>query len=198
LYGLHASELDEQRKPKLKQITPMKNRPKSKILIAGAFAIAGLLQPRPAAAEPLDHVGKVFYIYMENHNWVQPNGNVDNSPTSGIEQVKGNPAAPFINRLIDPADPLSGDVSYTNNCYNVLATPTGANPSIHPSEPNYIWQEGGSNFGVTNDSDPYKDTTDAAGNVASFRTSAFHGTRTRRTLILNPRPARSTSRPQTA
>jgi hypothetical protein len=143
----------------------MKNRPQSRILIAGAFAIAGLLQARPAAAEAIDHVGKVFYIYMENHNWVQPNGNVDNSPTSGIEQIKGNPAAPFINRLIDPSDPLSGDVSYTNNCYNVLATPSGANPSIHPSEPNYIWQEGGSNLGVTGDADPYKDTSDAGGNV---------------------------------
>jgi len=152
----------------MKEITLMKNRPKSNVLIAGALAIAGLIPSRPAAAEPLDHVGKVFYIYMENHNWVQPNGNVDNSPTSGIEQIKGNPAAPFINRLIDPTDPLSSDVSYTNNCYNVLATPSGANPSIHPSEPNYIWQEGGSNFGVTGDADPYKDTTDASGNVFSL------------------------------
>ncbi len=151
-----------------KPIALMKNRSKFSILLAGTFAIAGLLQPRPAAAGQLDHVGKVFYIYMENHNWVQPNGNVDNSPTSGIEQIKGNPAAQFINRLIDPTDPLSSDVSYTNNCYNVLATPSGANPSIHPSEPNYIWQEGGSNFGVTNDSDPYTDTTDTSGNVFSL------------------------------
>jgi len=55
----------------------------------------------------------------------------------------------------------------TNKYYNVLATPSGSNPSIHPSEPNYIWQEGGSNFGVTNDSDPYKDTADPLGNIFS-------------------------------
>jgi hypothetical protein len=50
---------------------------------------------------------------------------------------------------------MSAQVSYTNNCYNVLATPSGNNPDIHPSEPNYIWQEGGSNFGVFADADPY-------------------------------------------
>jgi hypothetical protein len=27
--------------------------------------------------------------------------------------------------------------------------------SIHPSEPNYIWQEAGSNLGIFNDNDPY-------------------------------------------
>src|SRR5207244_1489112 len=26
---------------------------------------------------------------------------------------------------------------------------------IHPSEPNYIWAEAGTNFGVLNDNDPY-------------------------------------------
>ena len=101
---------------------------------------------------------------MENHNWTQPNGNVDPN-SSTIEQLKGNPAAPFINSLIDPNSPMSAQVSYTNNCYNVLATPSGNNPDIHPSEPNYIWQEGGSNFGVTGDADPYFDTTDPGGNV---------------------------------
>ena len=29
------------------------------------------------------------------------------------------------------------------------------NPDIHPSEPNYIWQEAGNNFVVLNDNDPY-------------------------------------------
>lgn len=134
-------------------------------LLAPALAAAGLLAAPSLPAASLERVGTVFYIYMENHNWTQPNGNVDTSPTSGIEQIKGNPAAPFINSLIDPNSPMSAQVAYTNRCYNVLATPSGANPSIHPSEPNYIWNEGGSNFGTTNDADPYKDTADAAGNV---------------------------------
>ncbi len=37
----------------------------------------------------------------------------------------------------------------------MLATPAGSNPSIHPSEPNYIWMEAGSNLGVLNDNQPY-------------------------------------------
>ncbi len=134
-----------------------------KFLLAGAAAGLGLASLASAAS--LERIGTVFYIMLENHNWIQPNGNVDNSPASGIEQIKGNPAAPFINRLIDPHSLWSADVAYTNNCFNPLATPSGNNPSIHPSEPNYIWQEGGSNFGVTSDADPYQDTTDAGGNV---------------------------------
>jgi hypothetical protein len=133
-------------------------------LLAGIASAAALIA-HPSSSASLERIGHVFYIHMENHNWIQPNGNVDPSPTSGIEQIKGNPAAPFINSLIDPTNPLSADVAYTNRCYNVLATATGVNPSIHPSEPNYIWNEGGSNFGVTNDTDPYKDTTDPMGNV---------------------------------
>ncbi|MDE2021264.1 MAG: phosphoesterase, partial [Patescibacteria group bacterium] len=145
----------------------MKNHSQLKFLLAGVCTAAGFLMTRVASAESLERIGTVFYIYLENHNWTQPNGNVDTSPTSGIEQIKGNPAAPFINSLIDPHNPMSADVSYTNNCFNVLATPSGANPDIHPSEPNYIWQEGGSNFGTTTDADPYKDTADPLGNVFS-------------------------------
>jgi hypothetical protein len=36
-----------------------------------------------------------------------------------------------------------------------LATASGNNPHIHPSEPNYIWAEAGTNFGILNDADPY-------------------------------------------
>jgi hypothetical protein len=136
-----------------------------RFLLACACAAVGLFVGTAAFAHSLERIGNVFYIYMENHNWTQPNGNVNTDPSSGIEQIKGNPAAPFINSLIDPNSPMSAQVSYTNNCYNVLATRSGMNPSIHPSEPNYIWQEGGSNFGVTGDADPYFDTTDPNGNV---------------------------------
>src|SRR5215467_8298369 len=125
-----------------------------KVLLATACAGISLLVGNIASGHTLERIGDVFYIYMENHDWTQPNGNVDPN-SSGIEQIKGNPAAPFINSLIDPNSPMSAQVSYTNNCYNVLATSSGNNPDIHPSEPNYIWQEGGSNFEVFNDADPY-------------------------------------------
>ena len=89
-------------------------------------------------------IGDVFYIDMENHNLTQPSG-LSGSP----EQLLGNPAAPYLNSLITPGNPNAAQTSYASNYYNVA-------PGIHPSEPNYIWQEGGSNFGVLgNDDDPY-------------------------------------------
>ena len=93
-------------------------------------------------------VGAVFVIDLENHNWTQDN-------PSGPEPLRGNPAAPFINSLVAPGSPNSAMVSFASHYHNVLSTPSGNNPSIHPSEPNYIWQEAGSNLGVLNDNEPY-------------------------------------------
>jgi hypothetical protein len=97
---------------------------------------------------------------MENHNWTQP----ANQFTGSIQQVFQNPAAPFINSLVNGSafamingSPvhISEQVAYATNYHNVLATPSGNNPHIHPSEPNYIWAEAGTNFGVLNDNDPF-------------------------------------------
>jgi hypothetical protein len=105
-------------------------------------------------------IKKVFVIAMENHDWVQP----ANQFTGGIQQIFGNPAAPFINSLVNGTATvvingqevnISEQVAYATNYHNVLATANGANPHIHPSEPNYIWAEAGSNFGVLSDADPY-------------------------------------------
>jgi hypothetical protein len=102
----------------------------------------------------------VFVIAMENHNWTQP----ANKFSGGIQQIYMNPNAPFINSLVDGTawaevnnvtQHISEQVAYANAYHNVLATPSGDNPDIHPSEPNYIWAEAGSNLGVLNDHDPY-------------------------------------------
>ena len=119
-----------------------------------------------ARAATSSQVGDVFYIALENHNFTQPNGNVDPTSTT-IEQIKGNPAAPFINSLITPGNPNAANVSYSAAYHNVLSTPSGNNPSIHPSEPNYVWEEGGSNFGITNDNDPYAATGGTAALVGN-------------------------------
>jgi hypothetical protein len=37
----------------------------------------------------------------------------------------------------------------------VLSTPSGNNPHIHATEPNYLWAEAGTNFRVDNGDDPY-------------------------------------------
>jgi hypothetical protein len=92
----------------------------------------------PALAAPIQ---TVFVIAMENHNFTQPN------PGSSPEQILGNTAAPYLNSLITPGNPNAAQVSYASNYQNVA-------PGIHPSEPNYIWNNAGSNFGVASDADP--------------------------------------------
>ncbi len=118
-------------------------------LVPATCVIAQLLTARAAVAQRIEHV---FVIDMENHNFTQPS-----SDTKAPSQIFGNPAAPYINSLITPGNPNAAQVSYASAYHNVLATPSGDNPSIHPSEPNYIWQEAGDNFGVLNDNDPYTD-----------------------------------------
>jgi hypothetical protein len=99
-----------------------------------------------------ESIQTVFVIAMENHNWTQP----DNQFTGNIQQIYQNPAAPYINSLVNGTSSISGQVAYAANYHAVLAAPDGSGPSIHPSEPNYIWAEAGTNFGVLNDNDPYR------------------------------------------
>ena len=76
----------------------------------------------------------VFVIAMENHNWTQS----ANQFTGGIQQIYQNPNAPFINSLVNGTasamvngvqTDISSQVSYATSYHNVLATPSGANPS---------------------------------------------------------------------
>jgi hypothetical protein len=64
---------------------------------------------------------------MENNNW---------------SSIYKSAAAPYINMLLTNAE-----ASYATNYFD--------NPAaVHPSEPNYIWLEAGSNLGLTSDADP--------------------------------------------
>jgi len=70
--------------------------------------------------------GTVFVILMENSDW---------------SQIKQNVNAPYLNSLL-----THPQASYASAYYNP--------PQIHPSEPNYIWIEAGSNFGIRSNRDP--------------------------------------------
>jgi hypothetical protein len=110
---------------------------RTKLLVA-AIALAGVTQVQAGA------VKKVFVIALENHNWTQPN------TQTHPQQVFQNPAAPFINSLVNGTSGISKQVAYANAYIN-------AAKGDHPSEPNYIWAEAGTNFGVNNDHNPYHD-----------------------------------------
>ena len=79
---------------------------------------------------PQHHIQTVFIILMENHNWTG-DGKLD---------IKGNPAAPYINNTLVPMG------SHTENYSNP--------PSNHPSLPNYLWLVSGQNFGIQDDNPP--------------------------------------------
>jgi hypothetical protein len=70
-------------------------------------------------------IRNVFVIVMENHDW---------------SHVTGNPSAPFINRELLPK------ASHAEAYFNP--------PGVHPSLPNYLWLEAGSDFGVRDDGTP--------------------------------------------
>ncbi len=76
-------------------------------------------------ANGLSQVQTVFIILMENHNW---------------SSIIGNPSAPYINGQLLPI------ASHAEQYYDP--------PGLHPSLPNYLWLEAGSNFGITDDGDP--------------------------------------------
>ncbi len=103
--------------------------------ILAAATASAILAAQSASA------GSVFVIAMENHNFTQPTNQT--SP----QQIFGNPAAPYQNSLITPGNPNAAQVSYAVSYHN-------AGKNVHPSEPNYVWAEAGTDFGVHTDNEP--------------------------------------------
>jgi hypothetical protein len=109
-------------------------------LLAG-LATGVLFAAQTSLADPPQEIRTVFVIAMENHNFTQP-------PTqTSPQQIFGNPAAPYMNNLITPGNPNAAQVSFATAYYN-------AGTGVHPSEPNYVWAEAGTDFGVHTDADP--------------------------------------------
>src|ERR1700759_1415863 len=107
-----------------------------------------------ASSAQAQKIGDVFYIALENHNFTQP------STVTGINQIFNNPAAPFINSLVTPGNANAAQTSFASNYQNVA-------PGLHPSEPNYVWQESGTH-GPLNDADPYPNNIVNAPNLSAL------------------------------
>ena len=112
------------------------------------FGVLVSAQANPTGTQIVQQIGAVFVIALENHNFTQP------TPNSSPEQLLNNPAAPYFNSLITPGNSNAVHVSYATKYYN-------AGTGVHPSEPNYVWAEAGTDFGVHIDSDP----SSANGNI---------------------------------
>lgn len=92
---------------------------------AAAVWLALLLLAGATPAAPVPPVQTVFVIVLENNNWAS---------------FKGSASAPFLNSVLLPA------ASYCEQYYNP--------PGLHPSEPNYLWLEAATNFGIFNNNSP--------------------------------------------
>jgi phosphatidylinositol-3-phosphatase len=108
-----------------------------KVVVAALGLALGfflLLQGTNKTFAQTHHINTVFIILMENHNWTGAKGNTN---------IKGNPAAPYINNTLLPM------ASHAEQYFNP--------PGIHPSLPNYLWLEAGTNFGILDDNPPSLD-----------------------------------------
>ena len=100
--------------------------------------LAALTWSTVVRAGNLPPVQTVFVILLENHNW---------------SSYKGSTDAPFINGTLLPR------ASYCSQYYNP--------PGLHPSEPNYLWLEAGTNFGVLNDNNPSSNHQNSTNHLAA-------------------------------
>jgi hypothetical protein len=78
------------------------------------------------AGAAMTNAQTVFLILMDDHNW---------------SQIQSNPAAPYINGTLLPM------ASHATQYFNP--------PHNHPSLPNYLWLEAGTNFHIRNDGLPH-------------------------------------------
>ncbi|HUE52407.1 MAG TPA: alkaline phosphatase family protein [Terriglobales bacterium] len=99
--------------------------------------LLSLLAIMPLAANAqMSKVKTVWVILMENHNWTGNNAGA----AFGAPDLKGNLSAPYINgQLLDTS-------AHAEQYFNP--------PGNHPSQPNYLWLEAGTNFGVLADTQP--------------------------------------------
>lgn len=106
-----------------------------------ALAAGDIYASPQTPIQSLQQIKTVFVISLENHDWTQ------GCPDCAPQQLLGNPAAPFLNSLVTPGNSNAVQVSYATAYYS-------AAQGEHPSEPNYIWSEAGTEFGIFTDNDP--------------------------------------------
>ena len=108
----------------------------AKILMFGASILALLVVMPSSTQAQMSSVKTVWVILMENHNWTGNNaGAAFKDP-----DIKGSPLAPYANGQ------LLATSAHAEQYFNP--------PGNHPSQPNYLWLEAGTNFGVLADTQP--------------------------------------------
>ncbi|HVX12713.1 MAG TPA: DUF4214 domain-containing protein [Pirellulales bacterium] len=141
--------------------------------IAEALEFRAMLSAAPFSDSALASVGDVFYIDMENHNLTQPAAG--NGTSANPDQILNNSAAPYLNSLIQgathPGNPAASQTAYTSDYTDAVLNGT----QVHPSEPNYVYQESGTAVKVNTsdaDDDPYQIGLNNTNNIVSTAQNA--------------------------
>jgi len=102
-----------------------------------SVTMLSLLAVMPVVANAqMSKVKTVWVILMENHNWTGNNAGA----AFGDPDIKGSLLAPYANgTLLDTS-------AHAEQYFNP--------PGNHPSQPNYLWLEAGTNFGILADTQP--------------------------------------------
>ncbi len=119
-------------------------------LLPCIFSLAGLATSALAAdhgpATSDHHIKTVWVIVMENQNW---------------SSIKGSLSTPYINKTLLPM------ASHAEQYFNP--------PNNHPSLPNYIWIEAGTNFGILDDRPPLVDSQSSTQHLVTLLKNAPGG-----------------------
>ena len=92
---------------------------------------------------PSSTIRTVFLILMENTDW---------------SSISGSSSAPYINGTLLPV------ASHAEQYYNP--------PNMHPSLPNYLWLEAGTNFGILSDNDPSQSSQGTSSHLVNLLEAA--------------------------
>jgi phospholipase C len=104
----------------------------------GVLLLLAGLAKRSATQPSTPNIKTVWIILMENHNW---------------SQILGSKRAPYINSLLP-------SFSHAEQYFNP--------PGNHPSLPNYLWLEAGTNFGILNDDPPSVNSQPTTQHLVTF------------------------------
>ncbi len=115
------------------------------LTIAGLTALPGTV----FAGGVTHHIKTVFIILMENHNW-----------TGDDKSIENKKRAHYINDVLIPM------ASHAEQYYNP--------PGMHPSLPNYLWLEAGTNFGILRDGEPKKNGQDTTQHLVTLLGNCRH------------------------
>jgi hypothetical protein len=119
----------------------------SLILLYVFVSTTGVIAAAGGGKEPArEHIKTVWIIVMENQNW---------------SSIKGSKSAPYINDTVLPM------ASHAEQYFNP--------PNTHPSLPNYLWMEAGTNFGIADDRSPLGNSQSTTQHLVTLLKNAPQG-----------------------